>query len=134
MKVDGSCHCGYLTFEAEADPEKTRLCHCTDCQHLSGSAFRVVVPVPEENLAVLSGDPSIYIKTAESGARRAQAFCPRCGTPIYATSADASGPKSFGLRVGTLKQRSAFVPKRQFWCRSAQPWALLSGASRFERQ
>jgi hypothetical protein len=45
MKIDGGCHCGYITFEAEADPEKTTICHCTDCQHLSGSAFRTVVRV-----------------------------------------------------------------------------------------
>jgi hypothetical protein len=35
MKVDGGCHCGYITYEAEADPEKTTICHCTDCQQLS---------------------------------------------------------------------------------------------------
>ena len=22
MKVNGACHCGYITFEGEADPEK----------------------------------------------------------------------------------------------------------------
>jgi hypothetical protein len=33
---------------------------------------------------MLSGEPTIYAKTAESGAKSAQAFCPRCGSPIYA--------------------------------------------------
>jgi hypothetical protein len=32
MKVDGRCHCGYVSFEAEADPETTTICNCTDCQ------------------------------------------------------------------------------------------------------
>ena len=22
MKIDGGCHCGYITYEAEADPQK----------------------------------------------------------------------------------------------------------------
>jgi hypothetical protein len=26
MKVDGACHSGYVTFEAEADPETTSIC------------------------------------------------------------------------------------------------------------
>ena len=39
MKVDGSCHCGYITIEGDADPEKTTVCHCTDCQTGTGSAF-----------------------------------------------------------------------------------------------
>ena len=45
MKIDGACHCGYIRIEAEADPEKTTICHCTDCQTGTGSAFRVSVPV-----------------------------------------------------------------------------------------
>ena len=44
MKVDGRCHCGFLSYVAEVDPEQVEICHCTDCQTLSGSAFRVVVP------------------------------------------------------------------------------------------
>ena len=46
MKIDGACHCGYIRVEGEADPEKTTVCHCTDCQVGTGSAFRVNVPVP----------------------------------------------------------------------------------------
>jgi hypothetical protein len=41
MKIDGRCHCGYITYEAEIELEKALICHCTDCQTLSGSAFRV---------------------------------------------------------------------------------------------
>jgi hypothetical protein len=40
MKIDGHCHCGEITFEAEVDPDALNICHCTDCQTLSGSAFR----------------------------------------------------------------------------------------------
>src|SRR5262249_55447032 len=46
MKIDGACHCGYIRVEGDADPEKTTVCHCTDCQVGNGSAFRVNVPVP----------------------------------------------------------------------------------------
>ena len=86
MKVDGACLCGAIRIEAEADPEKTVVCHCTDCQTGTGTAFRVSVPVPGESFK-LTGKPAIYIRTtAESGNPRAQAFCPTCGTPFYATT------------------------------------------------
>lgn len=26
MKIDGRCHCGFITFEAEIEPEKVWLC------------------------------------------------------------------------------------------------------------
>jgi hypothetical protein len=37
------CQCGYIIYEAEIDPEKLMIRHCSDCQTLSGSAFRPVV-------------------------------------------------------------------------------------------
>jgi len=48
MKVDGACHCGAIAVEGEADPEKTVICHCTDCQTGTGSrsAFRSRCPAP----------------------------------------------------------------------------------------
>ena len=48
MKIDGACHCGAIAYEAELDPEKVAICHCDDCQALSGSAFRTVAPVRAE--------------------------------------------------------------------------------------
>lgn len=83
MKIDGACHCGYITYTAEIDPEQVGICHCTDCQTFSGSAFRTSVSAARDAFELLGGKPKIYVKTAESGARRAQAFCPECGTAIY---------------------------------------------------
>jgi hypothetical protein len=122
MKVDGSCHCGYIKYEAEIDPEKVAICHCTDCQTLSGSAFRTVVPVAKEHFRMLGAQPKVYVKTAESGSKRAQAFCPECGTAIYASA--VSDPQSFNLRIGSIRQRAELPPKTQVWCRSALPWVM----------
>ena len=83
MKVDGGCHCGSIRYEAEVDPAKVIICHCTDCQTLSGSAFRTVVPTTEGTFKVIAGTPKAYIKTGESGNQREQTFCPDCGSPIY---------------------------------------------------
>jgi hypothetical protein len=123
MKLHGSCHCGYITFEAEADPDKASICHCTDCQTTTGSAFRTNIPVPGNSFKMLSGEPTIYVKTtAESGNPRAQAFCPTCGSPIYSTT-PGDGPKqSYMVRIGVLREREQLVPKVQNWSRSARPW------------
>jgi len=122
MKVQGSCHCGEVTYEAEIDPDKVNLCNCTDCQMLTGSAFRVSVPAPAATFRLLTGQPKVYVKTADSGAKRRHSFCPNCGTPVCAT-ADTENPPSYSLRVGCLKQRAQLPPKRRIWCRSALDWA-----------
>jgi hypothetical protein len=121
MQIDGSCYCGRITYRAEIDPAGVRICHCTDCQTLSGSAFRVTVTAAEGSLALLSGEPRIYVKTAESGRQRAHGFCGDCGTPIYATSV-GDGPKRYGLRIGAIRQRAQLRPATQYWCRSAVAW------------
>jgi hypothetical protein len=128
MKVEGACHCGYVTFEAEIDPETALICHCTDCQTLSGSAFRTAVRSYPGTFALRSGTPTLYLKsTADSGAKREHAFCPRCGTPIYGTSVDDE-PKPYSLRLGTLRLREAVAPKRQMWTRSRAGWLDRLGA------
>lgn len=122
MKVQGSCHCGEVTYEADVDPDEVSLCNCTDCQMLTGSAFRVSVPAPAGTFRLLTGQPKAYVKTADSGAKRRHSFCPNCGTPVCAT-ADTENPSSYSLRVGCLKQRRQLPPRRRIWCRSALDWA-----------
>jgi hypothetical protein len=107
-------------IEAEVDTTKVTICHCTDCQKLTGAPFRVVVPVAKEYFKLLQGHPKTYLKTAESGNRRIQAFCSDCGSSIYATS--EFDQEMFGLRVGTLKQRAQLIPTKQIWHHSAMPW------------
>jgi hypothetical protein len=120
MRVHGSCHCGAIAWEGEVDPARASVCHCGDCQRLSGAAFRASVPVKAEDFVLLRGDPARYVKTAESGNRRVQAFCGHCSSPLY--SADAVGAKIFSLRIGTLAERAELPPQRQIWCEAALPW------------
>ena len=100
MKVTGACHCGAITIEGEADPEKVTVCHCTDCQTGTGSAFRVSVPIPG-TVFKMKGRPTNYVKTtADSGNPRVQAFCGQCGSPIYSTSPGEGQQASYMVRVG----------------------------------
>lgn len=133
MRIDGACHCGHIRYEAEIDPETVGVCHCTDCQTLSGTAFSLYVPAPVEGFRLLAGEPKIYVKTAESGNRRAQAFCPECGTRLYACAEHA--PKLFNIRVGTVRQRRQLAPKTQVWCRSSLDWVMnLGSVKKFDKQ
>ena len=122
MRVAGGCHCGAIVFAAEVDPQRVSICHCTDCQLLTGSAYRVTVPAARSDFTLTRGTPRTYVKTAASGARRLQAFCGDCGSPLYAADADDAADE-VGLRVGTIAERAALKPVRQIWCGSALAWS-----------
>jgi hypothetical protein len=119
MHIDGSCHCGAISFTAEVEPSRVSVCHCTDCQVLSGAPFRGIVMAPMEKFS-LKGRPKSYVKVAQSGNRRAQVFCPECGTPLY--SAAAEDPTAVVIRLGCVTQRALLKPALQVWHHSALPW------------
>ncbi len=121
MKIDGNCLCGHVTYEAEIDPERVIICHCTDCQTHSGTAYGVVAGIVDEKFRLLSGALKTYEKIADSGTVRALTFCPECGTRIHAKTV-GEGSSFFGLRVGTVRQRDKLKPSLQAWCQSQQDW------------
>lgn len=120
IKIDGACLCGHITYEADIDPDRIAICHCTDCQINSGTAFRYGVLVPAADFRLLSGKLKVFIKTAESGSQRALSFCPECGTSIHGSA--PVDPDAFSLRLGTARQRNELRPSIQIWCRSALDW------------
>jgi hypothetical protein len=133
MEIRGSCHCGKIAYEAVVDPARVTICHCTDCQKLTGSAYRVSVPTPRESFRLMRGEPRIYIKVGDSGARRVQAFCADCGSPLYTQAAE--NPTTYGLRVGCIEERHALVPTKRIWCRSTLDWSVdLRGLETRERE
>lgn len=122
MNINGSCHCGAITFEAVVNPDYVVICHCTDCQVFSSAPYRVTVFVKAENLR-LSGVPRTYVKVTDSGNQRKQAFCGNCGTALYTVPVE-DDPAVFNLRWGAIHQRRELIPNAQGFCRSRPAWAV----------
>ena len=121
MKIDGCCHCGYVTFEAEADPETVTVCNCTDCQTMSGAPLRAVIISRPGGFVLLSGKPTEYRKTADSGNVRLQGFCPRCGSRLL----DTSDPDRtlIEIRVGSLDEAPfELKPDDEIWVKRRESW------------
>lgn len=98
MKVDGQCHCGAIVYEAEVEPGTVGVCHCLDCQRLTGSPFRANVRAEAGGFCILKGQPRHYVKTGDSGAKRIHAFCEVCASPIYSCAIE--NPQSYAQRTG----------------------------------
>ena len=117
MKVQGSCHCGRVTYEAEVDPNKVILCNCAKSQGITGAAGWVSVPAPRGSFKLLSGEPAAYIETAEGGASRLHWFCSYCEAPVFSCAVNHA--PTYWLEVGCLGQRSELPARKEIWCRSA---------------
>jgi hypothetical protein len=84
MKVDGACHCRKITYEAEVEPEQSSICHCIDCQVLSGSAYRAQLilrltaawPSPGPSVALRPPRPSAAAYASARGTATARSAVP----------------------------------------------------------
>ena len=123
-RIAGHCLCGKVHYAADMEPKFVGVCHCTDCQRFTGSAFSTIIAVPTEALKV-SGALKTFSKTGDSGKLIHRRFCPECGSGIF-DEANAL-PGIAMVNAGTLDDRSWVKPQSEIYCDSAQPWVQLGG-------
>ena len=123
---EGGCHCGALRYKLTKLPLRTLICHCTDCQRISGSAFGISVVCVEAAFS-LSGTPKHVARMLGSGATGIRWTCSSCGVWICG---DAKPDLATNLtrrivRGGTFDSTSWIKPDMHVWTRSAQPWIKI---------
>jgi len=127
----GGCQCGAVRYEIDAEPAGLSVCHCTDCQRQSGSAFSMSLRVAGASVRFVKGSAKTFQMSGESGKPKNCAFCPDCGTRLYHA---LPGSPWFMIKPGTLDDPSAFAPVAHIWTRSKQPWVVLpDGMLAFEK-
>jgi len=124
MKIEGGCMCGKVRYSGDAEPIFVGVCHCSNCQKSSGTAFNTVVAVPKPAIAV-AGSVKTYQGHGDTGKATYKRFCPDCGSPI-AIEAEVMADVVM-IPVGTLDDKSWVKPAMQIYCDSAQPWVNLAG-------
>lgn len=122
-----------MTYSVDAEPVWQGVCHCSNCQRQTASAFSLVVGVPVEALTV-RGDSLASFRTESEGydSITERRFCSNCGSPIL--SVIESMPGLVFLKAGTIDDLSWFEPMAEIWTSSAQPWAPhFENVPRYER-
>jgi hypothetical protein len=119
-KLDGSCLCGEITYESDAEPIGTVICHCADCQRQTGTSFSILVGIPRDKLDI-HGTPKVFETIGDDrGAPVYRHFCGNCGSPIVSVLADADDVA--WIKAGTLRDTSGLNPAVEVWTDSMQPW------------
>jgi hypothetical protein len=122
-KYTGGCQCGEVRYEVVGTPRKLIVCHCTDCQRQSGSAFGMTLVVNEAGFRLTQGEVKTFASTSAAGRAKLGAFCPQCGTRIY--HKPEWRPGTVSVKPGTLDDTSELRPDMHIWISSKQPWVTI---------
>ena len=123
LPLTGGCLCGKIRYEITEAPQLTYTCHCTDCQHLTSSAFSMAIAVNDRAFHLTGIEPRLLHAIADSGRVKTRWVCPECGCWICGASSSDEGLRR--VRSGTLDDTSWLRPTAHFWTRSKQPWVAL---------
>jgi hypothetical protein len=122
IEARGTCFCGEVRFTVTVDPSKVALCHCLDCQQVSGSAFRHTVFADKTTLEFQSGDVTRFDKVGDSGKIRRQLFCATCGTNIGSVPPEGDLTPFASIRVPILDVKDQLPPRINVWHQSHPVW------------
>lgn len=129
MSVSGSCLCGAFKYSVEGSFGDVRLCHCSQCRRKSGTAFTANAKIDVSQWS-LEG-PEDLISEFEHKRGLYNAFCARCGSPLYARS-DADR-NDIRVRLGGFEGDLDVRITGHVWTSSKASWyEIEDGIPQFE--
>lgn len=129
-KIQGACLCGSVTFELDNAFRYFHLCHCTQCQKMTGSAHASNLFTVYDNIQWISGVEKV--KRYDYRDRDfSNAFCLECGSHLPYTS--KSG-KFLIVPAGSLNRPPHLsVQDNIFWCERANWYDEAINTTKFEK-
>jgi len=106
-RFTGSCRCGNVLIVAKGQPYRVGICHCFDCRKHHGALFHASAIFPEDAVR-------IYGEVRDYNGR---SFCPRCGSPVFARSAD-----EIEVNLGSLDDTDQLMPTYESWTVCREAW------------
>ena len=97
------------------------LCHCRDCQQVSGGPYTPVVYVPAKAFRITQGTLRYYATPSEANGENLRGFCGECGSRVTGAQSD----RGIGITASSLDDPSWFKPKMNLWLCDAQAWDLV---------
>jgi len=106
-RLTGGCLCGHVRLEASGQPSRVGICHCMDCRKHHGALFHASAVFPLDAVAV----------EGETQEFKGRHFCPRCGSSVYAITAD-----EIEVSLGSLDSPNQLTPTYELWTIRRESW------------
>ena len=107
-RFTGGCLCGNVRIVASGLPYRVGLCHCLDCRKHHGALFHASAVFPH-NSVTIDGETRDYA---------GRFFCPRCGSSIFARTAD-----EIEVNLGSLDAPDQLKPTYESWIVRRESWS-----------
>jgi hypothetical protein len=120
--LTGGCLCGAVRYRATGAPGMQGLCHCRNCQKLSGGGRVGFILFPAAAVAI-EGETKVTRGPGGSGQPAERHFCPTCCSALFGTS--EMMPGKINIYAGSLDDLGQFKPAFAIFTRSRQPWDIL---------
>jgi len=129
LPLCGGCGCGAVRFEIDAPLVAAAYCHCTRCQHRSGTGAQASARLEPDSLRVLSGEELLGAWNAGSGLEKL--FCSSCGSALFARDPDSG--EIVIVRLGAIDGDPGVRPSARQFVAYAAPWEAIpdDGLPRF---
>jgi len=115
--LNGSCLCGGVAYEVEADLSRIAHCHCRTCRKTHGAAFSSVTAVPREKFRWTKG--AELLGAFESSPGKFRRFCTKCGSHVMA---ERVAQPTVLLRLGCLDTTVGERPQVHIWRSEGASW------------
>lgn len=129
MTRTAQCFCGSISLCVDGEPRMHAVCHCTDCQRRTGSAFGISVYFLRSGVTQMKGDPAAFAVRRRDDDQVSH-FCKTCGTTLFWYS--AARPHLIGIAGGCFPAGSLGEPtisakhaEKLPWVRLPETWKIL---------
>src|SRR6202008_1844076 len=106
-RFTGGCLCGSVRIVASGRPYRVAVCHCLDCRKHHGALFHASAVFPQDAVTI-DGETRDYA---------GRFFCPRCGSSVFARTAD-----EIEVNLGSLDAPDQLMPTYESWIVRRESW------------
>ncbi len=117
-----TCCCGQLRVVCDGEPERVRLCNCTECQRRTGSAYGVNAYFSRTHVKI-EGRSKPFRRSSDAGRWVETHFCPECGSTVYWHLEQMSD--IIGVAAGAFTDPTFPAPKGANWTENKYHWVPL---------
>jgi hypothetical protein len=130
--LTGRCGCGAVRFETDKPPYVAVYCHCTRCQHRTGSGSQASARFKPGSVRVTEGERHVRAWAPEGGFEKL--FCGECGSALF--TRDPALGEITGVRMGVIDGDPRIRPSAHQYVAYAAPWEELpdDGLDRYDER